>query len=165
MLRRNRSLLYNTVNLISLTKGESARVSTEDFEWLSAFKWCINGNGYAVRNGVRNGKRTMIQMHREIINAKEGEDVDHINKCKTDNRRENLRVCSRSQNLCNVGKTSKNKSGYKGVSYDVKNKKYAAHVCFRGKQKNLGRYATPEEAHREYIRASKTLHGDFHCPN
>ena len=80
-------------------------------------KWyaheCLPGYIYAM-----NGSRDMA-VHRVIMNAPKGMDVDHINGDRLDNRKENLRICTRSQNSQNKKSRRDSKSGYKGV-YEVR---------------------------------------------
>lgn len=96
---------------ISLTNGRICFVDFEDYETLRSIKWTYtqNGsNGYAV-NGA---KKKRVYMHRLIINAQPGERVDHINGDGLDNRRYNLRICSRSTN-------NRNRRGVKGYSRHI----------------------------------------------
>ena len=88
---------------IKLTKGLSARVSPSDFAKVSPYQWyasCLKNKNYAA---TRVGPKT-IYMHRLILGVHEVRDalvVDHINHDGLDNTRENLKLCSRSENLRN----------------------------------------------------------------
>ena len=135
-------------------------VDDSDYEWLSKFKWHI-GNGYAKRNSSVDGKSVTIHMHREIMNTPNGYDTDHINGIRTDNRRCNLRVCTRSENLANRGAASSNKTGLKGVRKSSRVETFEAQIRVNGKGIYLGSFRTPEEAHIAYIAASKKYHGAF----
>jgi len=89
-------------------------------------------------------------------------DIDHINRVKDDNRLENLRDVSRSQNKQNQGASIRNKVGIKGV-YPYRNNgkqtgKWAAAICHRGKGHFLGAYSTIEEAQAAYASAASVLH-------
>ena len=99
---------------IKLTKNKFALVDDQDFEWLNQWKWCVSNNNYAVR--IQNKKA--ILMHRLIMNTPTEFDTDHINNDKLDNRRSNLRIVTRSQNMMNVGIRKNNKSGYKNIVWD-----------------------------------------------
>jgi len=95
---------------IPLTQGKFAIVDIEDYEWLSEHKWFAkktksasepNGQYYAARSQrtkKSNAVKT-IYMHREIMNCPDGKEVDHANNNKLDNRRENLRVCTKQENI------------------------------------------------------------------
>jgi len=97
---------------IPLTQGKVAIVDDDDFDWLNQVKWYakITGNGtriYAARFKRIDGQPTTIYMHRAILAGDldhaelDGQEADHINKNTLDNRRENLRACSKNENLRN----------------------------------------------------------------
>ncbi len=91
----------------------------------------------------------------------EGRVIDHRNMDGLDNRVQNLRACTHSQNLCNRGKPRNNTSGHKGVSFDSWSGKWRACITVRKKVIKLGRFDTMEEA--VFIRraAAEKLHGEF----
>ena len=85
--------------------------------------------------------------------------IDHINHDKSDNRIENLREVTQSENLQNqVSPRKTTKSGFLGVSWDGANKKWMAVIKTNRKLKNLGRFDTPEQAHQKYLAAKRELH-------
>ena len=97
---------------IQLTQGKVAIVDDADFDWLNQVKWYakITGNGtriYAARFKRINGEPNTIYMHRAIMAGDldhtdlDGKEVDHKNRNTLDNRRENLRACSKQENLKN----------------------------------------------------------------
>lgn len=93
--------------------------------------------------------------------------IDHINGNPADNRLVNLRVSSGVENSRNRFKTSTNETGFKGVSWDRNNrgnKKFKAQIRnpVTGRNENLGRYLTPEEASLAYENKSKEYYGDFY---
>lgn len=90
-------------------------------------------------------------------------EIDHANRNPLDNRIANLRLASRQQNQFNRWETTRNKSGYKGVSWDSERSLWFA--CYRvdGRTVALGRYATAELAAAAYAAAVVRLHGDFLC--
>lgn len=87
--------------------------------------------------------------------------VDHKNGVKTDNRISNLREATQSENKRNSGAHRDNASGYKGVSYAKKEKKWVAWIMVRGKSIRLGGFMTPEDAANAYADAASKLHGEF----
>jgi len=87
--------------------------------------------------------------------------LDHINGQRADNRIENLRPASLSQNAHNRKINRNNKSGYKGVCFNTKAKKWLAQICHNSKNMSLGFYDTPEEADAVVRKAREELHGTF----
>jgi hypothetical protein len=142
-----------------LTKGKVALVDDEDYKFLIQWKWNFSSTGYAARNGGTYKKRKNIKMHRLIMRATSGMEVDHINGNRLDNRRCNLRICTRSQNHCNVGLSSRNTSGFKGIVFDYKT--WNAKITKNGKRIHLGCFKNKEDAARAYDRAAKELFGEF----
>lgn len=98
----------------------------------------------------QNGYRLEIALHNLLLHE-EGKEVDHINRNKLDNRRENLRLVTRQENCWNKSKQKNNKSGYTGVCFDKKassKNPWKAYAKHDGKNYNLGFYSTEEEAAR-----------------
>jgi hypothetical protein len=88
--------------------------------------------------------------------------VDHINCIRDDNRWENLRVATQSQNQANRPARKNKKVPYKGVVLKSRlPKPYVAQICKNGKYKHLGCFSTPEEAHSAYCNAAQELHGEY----
>lgn len=119
------------------------------------YRWNLD-KGYA-----KAGNR----LHRHLLNTPEGFDTDHINGNKLDNRRSNLRIASRSQNLMNRGKTSNNKSGFKGVCWNKYRQKWHAQITKPDKKKHLGYFTDKNEAAKAYNKASLKYHGEFAYQN
>lgn len=84
--------------------------------------------------------------------------IDHINGVKNDNRICNLRECSNRENQQNVGLRKDNKTGYIGVHYCNKSKKYRAQIKHKGKMILLGMFDEIEKAAREYELAKSYFH-------
>ena len=145
---------------IKMSTGKIVLVDDEDFEELNQYKWCCM-DGYAARTSSRKiPGRPVIVMHRIIMNAPKGMMVDHINHNKLDNRKENLRVCTNSENQRNRGIPLNNSSGYKGVS--KMNKKWMAQLHVGNKTIYLGVFPTPELASQAYEDKCKEVYGEFH---
>jgi hypothetical protein len=148
---------------IKLTKGKFALVDAEDFERLNQWKWYLHSTGYAVRSDYIKKSLKTIKMHVEILGEKPGKEIDHINGKKSDNRKVNLRHCSRSENQSNRPKNKNNSTGYKGVKAQWTGKRftYQARIIINRKYVHLGTFKTKLEAHRAYIKKAKELHGEF----
>ena len=147
---------------ITLPHGEMALVDDEDFERLNQYKWHVV-HGYAVR---KIGAATpTIRMHREIIKTPADMQVDHINRNRLDNRKANLRVVTKSENLKNKEIYKNNKSGFRGVSWNASKRKWVAQINVNEKRKHVGSFASPEEAARAYDKAAKENYGEFAALN
>jgi len=146
---------------ILLPNGKFALVDDEDYDKLNQFKWYIS-DGYAVRDVLPRGiKHQTIRMHRMIVNTPKGMDTDHINMDRLDNRRENLRVCNRSQNMLNTKAHSDNASGMKGVSWDKKKRKWRARIFINNREKWLGYFDQIIDAAHAYDEAMLNRSSEF----
>lgn len=87
--------------------------------------------------------------------------VDHINRCRSDNRWCNLRVATKAENCRNASKRKDNTSGIKGVSWNKEKSKYRAYIMLDRKQIHLGFFDTKDAAYIAYKEAAKTYHKNF----
>ena len=133
---------------IPLSQGQFALVDDDDYEYLSRWKWYASyargtKSYYAMRNSPSvNGKRQSILMHRVIMDAKKGEQVDHENHETLDNQRGNLRLTTSQGNQQNARLRTDNISGFCGVTWHKRDKKWRAQIQVDGKVKDLGCYVT-----------------------
>lgn len=107
----------------------------------------------------------MLQAHRVAWFLHYGRfpngELDHIDGDKANNRIENLRVATRSQNTAYRGKTKRNTSGFKGVCWHRRDKRWRASIGSKGRRLDLGSFSTPEEAFEAYKAAAVHHHGEF----
>lgn len=140
------------------------------------FRWkvrCHQGGrvggiaGYITPNGYRlirvnNGQ---YQAHRlawvMIHGSAPADQIDHINGRREDNRISNLRPATCSQNQMNCGKRSDNSSGYKGVSWHKRKKKWSVGIQVERKRIFLGDFTEISDAAAAYAAASRRYHGEF----
>lgn len=141
---------------IHLANGTIVLIDTDDVELVSKYQWSIMG-GYA--RTVIDGRTT--SMHRLIMKAPDGLVVDHINHNELDNRKNNLRVCTQSNNAMNRKKAINNTSGYIGVVFKKDCNKWEAFIRVDGKRKYLGLFATPELAYEARKEAEEKYFGEF----
>lgn len=151
---------------IPLTQGKIALVDDIDFDFLNAFDWYAvkqqHENWYAVRKQKSVlGFRKVIWMHREIMRASKGVEVDHINGSGLDNRRENLRTADDSENARNRRRQSASKSGYKGVSWENGKRLWRAQIEVNKRNKHVGYFRNKEDAARAYDAAATKYFGEF----
>lgn len=135
---------------IPLTRGFVAVVDDADYRRISAFKWCaqvINGAVYAAR---RDGGR-YLYMHRVILNAPRGVQVDHRKGNTLDNRKSKLRLCSPRNNLrAFKRKRAGASSKYRGVSWFARDSLWHARIKTADRQIHLGYFLSEEAAARAY---------------
>lgn len=152
---------------IQLTKGKVALVDDGDFALVSPFKWTASydkaaNKWYAVRRVMVAGRSTTFLMHRVIMDAPSGCLVDHKDGDGLNNQRSvNLRLATKSQNMCNRGKNRNNTSGYKGVCLIKSRRQWIAQIGANGVQRNLGYFETPQDAAQAYVNAAFLMHGEF----
>ena len=146
--------------VIPLTQGKVAIVDPDDFERLKQYKWHATKCGrsyYAVRSA--NGKS--IKMHRQITNAPKGLVVDHIDHNGLDNRRANLRLCTKQQNNCNTRSFRHKTSKYKGVFKQKGLKKFRALTRCNRKSIHIGMFESEIDAAKAYDKKARELFGEF----
>lgn len=146
---------------IQLTRGFVTIVDDEDFARFGGSSWHAYPNNRAdhprLIKWYARSKRHGI-LHRAILDAPAGLQVDHINGDSLDNRRANLRLCTHAQNMQNRWyRTSC--VGYRGVQ--PKKRRFRAQIFTGGRHLRLGTFADPIEAARAYDAAARRLHGEF----
>jgi hypothetical protein len=153
--------------LIALTMGLYAIVEEQDYSRISKYFWFskkkrVNGH-YAARHPA--GRDEVIYMHREVmcLSPEDEEEVDHVDPLRTleNTRNINLRLANGSNQRANMMKRVDNKSGYKGVCWDKSHRKWLAQCQVNGKNRFLGYFDDPHEAHEVYKRAAEDNFGEF----
>ena len=136
-----------------------AKIDIEDLKTAKlASRWTLTSQGY-----VRNKELGLL--HRLIMNAEDNEEIDHVKtgfKYRSDNRKQNLRKATRSENQFNTSIKSNNTSGYKGVSYNKKSKKWYAEIQCDKNRLHLGSFDTAKEASLAYKSKARELHKEFY---
>ena len=157
---------------IPLTKGMVALVDDDVWEWAKQYSWYAETGGdnqttaYARRRIRENGKARYVYLHRVIMNAKPGQQVDHINNNGLDCRRVNLRLCTDAQNHYNKPKPNIiTTSRFKGVCLEKRTGKWIAGGKHNWKRYNLGVYKTEEEAAAVYDKWAIEHFGEFALTN
>lgn len=150
---------------IPLTKGKFAIIDTQDLLIVGQFSWRANehspGRWYARRSFRHDGRQSSEQMHRRIVGPPVGLWVDHINGDGLDNRRSNLRLCTRQQNTANQAVTTTGASGFRGVRRFRNTTKWQAQIKVNQRSLHLGQFNTPEEAAHAYDAAAWRAFGPF----
>ena len=145
--------------------GVTMLIDQEDLGLLSQHKkghWCftVDKTGYARianRKDLVGNEGVKIYAHRLIMKASVGLEIDHVNRNRLDNRKENLRFCTRSQNVMNTAVSGA--SRFKGVS--KKNDKWQSDITTNGIKSYLGFFKTEIEAARAYDAAVRLQNCEF----
>lgn len=146
---------------IKLTQGKFALVDNTDYNKVSKYKWCCSKQGHTFF-AERRLNNLLVRMHRFILKLKRGDrkEIDHINHNGLDNRRSNLRVCTRSQNLWNLRLLRRTKTQVKGVHL-FRNKKFQYRITYYGKEVHGGYTEKLADAIRYRNCMARILHGKF----
>lgn len=154
---------------IPLTKGKVTLVDEDLYEFLNQYEWMCNDKGYACRSMVnREGKKEFIFMHNVILGKGTGDGFycDHINGIPLDNRRCNLRLASKTENMQNISRRrNKTTSRFKGVFKRKDSGKFRVIIMANGTRVNVGQFEDEVTAARAYNEAANRLHGEFACLN
>lgn len=153
------------MKFIPLTQGKTALIDDEDFELVSEYKWyplstsagLVYANGYLLRNG----HRSVVLMHRLLMNAQPGQGIDHRNRNGLDNRRFNLRFATRSQNAINRISKRKASSRFKGVHWHKSNRKWVARVRYGKQEFHIGYFREEKAAALAYDAAVLKICPDY----
>lgn len=157
--------LPEDVSLIALGYKRYAIVDTEDLRRLSRFRWFASNKSkksskpkfYAQRNDVDK----TIYMHHEVLSMDGSIQLDHINGNTLDNRKANLRVCTRRQNSQNSRKRQGCSSRFKGVFWSKNTGKWRARIKNSVKRIHLGYFESESQAAKAYDEKAKELFGEF----
>lgn len=155
---------------IRLTQGKYALVDNLDYKYLCKSKWFAeyrnNTNSYIARRKIKinNGKWKNQLMHRVIMNAPKGIQVDHINHDTLDNRKANLRLCTQTQNSMNR-LTQSHSSKYKGVTWHKLAKKWVARIRVNKLLIPLGYFKLEKDAADAYDKVAKKYFGNYAYTN
>lgn len=144
-------------------RGHQTLVDDDIAEDLGRFKWSISTHGYVCRMVTVRRKNFNFLLHRVIMDALPSQILDHANGDRLDNRRENLRVATYSENNRNRASRVSGTSRYLGVHWDTDRCKWfaGAYDMSTHKKLNLGRYENEVEAAKAYDRYASKYYGEF----
>lgn len=133
----------------------------EDYDKIKNYCWYEDKDGYILNKT----SDAIIRMHRLILNATDDCMVDHINHCKNDNRKQNIRLCTVKENNINVGLQKNNTSGDTGISYDNFYSCWRASITVDYKKIHLGSFSNREDALKARIKAEEKYFGEYSYRN
>lgn len=153
------------MKLIEVSNGRFfAMVDDDDYGVVSKHKWYArktrNGRVWHARTPSPWPERETIYMHRLILGAQKGQQVDHIDHNGLNNTRSNLRLCDATQNLANA-RFIPGLSGFRGVQFLPKSGRWRARIIVRKKHISLGCYADRQSAADAYRVAAQKYFGEF----
>lgn len=163
--KENPIIINGDVAYIITSKGEKSIIDSEDVERIKGFCWWVSNTGYLM--GDVHKPKKHISIHRLIMNILDRPDIiiDHKNGNKLDNRKSNLRICTRTENSYNKAMQPYNTSGITGVTWDKARRKWAAAICYEGKRIHLGRYSNKDDAIKARREAEDKYFGEFSYHN
>ena len=141
---------------IPLTRGRVAIVDDDNYDSLSQYKWHFHDNSSGLGYAARTDGGRVIWMHRVVNATPDGFETDHLNHDRLDNRKENLRTATSSENRAN--RQYENTCGFRGVQKDWS--RWRARIRTAGRLLSLGTFLTPEEAARAYDKEASRLYGN-----
>jgi len=143
--------------------GDLYRTTTRGGEKIGKIAgWVTECSGRKYKKMTVNKKT--IYVHHAIFLMHHGflpKYIDHKDGNPLNNKIENLRAATQSQNMGNSKMSNKNTSGYKGVTWRKDTKKWLAQIMINGKHISLGSYAKKEEAADAYKNAAEKYFGVF----
>lgn len=130
----------------------------EDYDKIKDYTWYsfMDGSVKAIAAWDAN-KQSRISMH-QLLGFNE---YDHADRNELNNRKENLRLCTKSENRINANKRSDNTSGFTGVSYHRSDNKWWVRISIDKKETLVGRYDNKEDAIVARLKAEKKYYGEF----
>jgi hypothetical protein len=141
-----------------LSDGDRFKFDICDFGKVILHSWYPSGEGNSNKTCITSKG---IFLHRYIMNAPDGLEVDHVDQDRMNNCRSNLRICTHQQNQFNQPLQSNNTSGVIGVRFYKQRNKYVARIKLNGKDIHLGYYETILEATQARDEGAKLLFGEF----
>lgn len=151
------------LGIVPLTKGYEALIDASDADDVGRYNWSAgtfqNGAIYALRHDRSRGGNVLL--HREIMGPLSNMVVDHIDGNTLDNRRSNLRCAEWWQNIVNQKKSSRNTSGYRGVSLHQKSGRWCAQIKRGDRRVHLGYFDEKDDAARAYDAKATELFGAY----
>lgn len=150
----------DTVCVIVPPNNKQMFCDIEDWEKLSVYCWFEDKSGYAYAN-VNRGKKKTVRFHQMLFDAPSGMTVDHINRNKLDNRKENIRVVTITENVLNRDVYKNNTSGARGVTWNRVKRKWQVRLTWNKKVVSLGYFDNIEDAKKARLEGEIKYFGEL----
>lgn len=144
------------------TKGRQFKFDKEDMPVVNRWYWYVGRQNYVQSSHRTEGKRITFMFHREVMNAPDGYEVDHINHDPTDCRKSNMRICTHKENSTNRRVQSNNKARVKGVNKHPDGG-WRARIKVNGVLHEVNGLSSCEEAAAVYRAMAIKYHGEYAC--
>lgn len=163
--KHNEYQIVDDYVVMKTNNGYEFLIDLEDLNKVKDICWCSDKKGYLL--GWDTNLKKMVKLSRLIMNCPDGLFVDHIggNESIYDNRKQNLRICTNTQNQWNRKEAKNNTSGHKSVFWVEKNHKWMVRMCINGKRKSFGYYSDFDEACAMQEKIENQLCGEFSYDN
>lgn len=151
---------YEAIDHVALftdSNNKNFIVDIEEAEKVSKYTWSV----YTTTNGKEYVRCSYLNttLHRFLLDPKDNEVVDHINGNTLDNCKNNLRVCTHTQNMQNQKLRSNNTTGVKGVTKC--GRRYRATIRVNKKDIHIGMFDTLEKAKEERLKAEEKYFEEY----
>lgn len=151
---------------ISLTQGQYMDVDATAFDELSRWDWSadwspLTRSWYAHTAVKLAGKWVILRVHHILFGLNTSVQRDHENHDTLDNRASNLRPCDPNQQMSNRRKRKDNTSGFIGVHWRKKSRRWQATLAYKGKKKSLGHFDSARAAAIVRDQEAIRVHGEF----
>jgi len=155
---RNQYYEENGCGVIRVHDGKTFIIDIEDAKKVLEHTWFIT-LGYPKTHSTK--LNTKIPVHNIVMDVPDGFLVDHVNHNTLDNRKVNLRVCTKQENSFNKKKIESCSSRFKGVCWNKRKNKWQAEIKFNGKSYFLGYFGNENEAATIYNERAKSFFGEY----
>lgn len=156
--KSNDYIINNNIVQMKTAKGQTFIIDIDDLEQVKEYCWRIS-KGYIV-TGLK-----QIQLHRLLTNCPDDMIADHINGNKLDNRKSNLRICTKQQNAMNCKVSKNNTSGVTGVTWNKQNNNWIAQISINRKNIHIGSFDKFEDAKKARREAEDKYFGEYAYSN
>lgn len=168
-MKARKICIVGDIAMVPLTKGEYAYVDAEKYDIVAGKNWHLvstKGKLYAATIiPTPENRLAKTYLHRIVLGATAGEEVDHINNNGLDNRSDNLRIVSSFQNHQNRAKQKNNTSGAPCVFWSKKAKKWLGEIQFNGEKISLGLFDSVESAFEAVAKRKSLLYREIEMPH